>query len=49
MTYRIAQIRCVSSYPEVYEPCDDSFALVDALLANQANLLEHHPPREFAS
>ena len=29
MTYKIAQIRRVSSHPEVYEPCDDSFALVD--------------------
>lgn len=43
MTYRIAQIRRVSSHPEVYEPCDDSFALVDALLADRTNLLEHHP------
>ncbi|KAL3850099.1 hypothetical protein ACJIZ3_011981 [Penstemon smallii] len=39
----IAQIRLVSSHPEVYDPCDDSFALVDALLADRANLLEHHP------
>ncbi|KAK6946070.1 Methyltransferase small domain [Dillenia turbinata] len=38
-----AQIRLVSSHPQVYEPCDDSFALVDALLADRANLLEHHP------
>lgn len=43
MNYRTAQIRLVSSHPEVYEPCDDSFALVDALLADRANLLEHHP------
>lgn len=43
MPYRIAQIRLVSSHPEVYEPCDDSFALVDALLADRTNLLEHHP------
>lgn len=27
----------------MYEPCDDSFALVDALLADRVNLLEHHP------
>lgn len=40
---RIAQIRLVSSHPEVYEPCDDSFALVDALLADRTNLLEHKP------
>ncbi|KAL5773781.1 hypothetical protein ACOSQ2_013705 [Xanthoceras sorbifolium] len=40
---RIAQIRLVSSHPEVYEPCDDSFALVDALLADRINLLEHRP------
>ncbi|KAK1557406.1 hypothetical protein Q3G72_024141 [Acer saccharum] len=40
---RIAQIRLVSSHPEVYEPCDDSFALVDALLADRNNLLEHRP------
>lgn len=43
MSSRIAQIRLVSSHPEVYEPCDDSFALVDALLADQKNLLEHQP------
>ncbi|KAL3523220.1 hypothetical protein ACH5RR_016054 [Cinchona calisaya] len=43
MPYRIAQIRLVSSHPEVYEPCDDSFALVDALLADRTNLLEHRP------
>ncbi|XP_077221316.1 S-adenosyl-L-methionine-dependent methyltransferases superfamily protein [Tasmannia lanceolata] len=40
---RIAQIRLVSSHSEVYEPCDDSFALVDALLADRTNLLEHQP------
>ncbi|CAL0329621.1 unnamed protein product [Lupinus luteus] len=40
---RTAQIRLVSSHEEVYEPCDDSFALVDALLADRSNLLEHHP------
>ncbi|KAI3965973.1 hypothetical protein MKX01_010930 [Papaver californicum] len=33
MPSRIAQIRLVSGHPEVYEPCDDSFTLVDALLA----------------
>ncbi|OMO53658.1 Eukaryotic/archaeal PrmC-related protein [Corchorus capsularis] len=43
MSARIAQIRLVSSHPEVYEPCDDSFALVDALLADRNNLLEHKP------
>ncbi|KAK7390130.1 hypothetical protein VNO78_25429 [Psophocarpus tetragonolobus] len=40
---RIAQIRLVSSHQEVYEPCDDSFALVDALLADRHSMLEHHP------
>ncbi|KAM7505717.1 hypothetical protein LguiB_004621 [Lonicera macranthoides] len=40
---RIAQIRLVSSHPEVYEPCDDSFALVDALVADRSNLLHHRP------
>ncbi|XP_027334793.1 methyltransferase N6AMT1 [Abrus precatorius] len=40
---RTAQIRLVSSHKEVYEPCDDSFALVDALLADRNNLMEHHP------
>ncbi|XP_021290414.1 hemK methyltransferase family member 2 [Herrania umbratica] len=43
MSSRIAQIRLVSSHSEVYEPCDDSFALVDALLADRKNLLEHKP------
>ncbi|GKV26849.1 hypothetical protein SLEP1_g36071 [Rubroshorea leprosula] len=43
MPSRSAQIRLVSSHPEVYEPCDDSFALVDALLADRTNLLEHRP------
>ncbi|GAB4829500.1 hypothetical protein Ancab_019173 [Ancistrocladus abbreviatus] len=41
--FRTAQIRLVSSHPEVYEPCDDSFALVDALLSDRTNLLEHQP------
>lgn len=40
---RIASIRLVARHPEVYEPCDDSFALVDALLADKANLLEQKP------
>ncbi|KZV34481.1 hemK methyltransferase family member 2 [Dorcoceras hygrometricum] len=43
MIPKIAQIPLVSSHPEVYDPCDDSFALVDALLADRANLLEHQP------
>ena len=43
MPFRIAQIRLMSSHPEVYEPCDDSFALVDALLADKNNLIEHQP------
>ncbi|CAN7001648.1 unnamed protein product [Brassica rapa subsp. trilocularis] len=40
---RIADIMRVSSHREVYEPCDDSFALVDALLADQTNLINHNP------
>ncbi|XP_076908579.1 uncharacterized protein LOC143565506 [Bidens hawaiensis] len=43
MPPRIAQIRLVSSHPHVYAPCDDSFALVDALLADRTKLLDHHP------
>ncbi|KAL8101469.1 uncharacterized protein LOC141684266 isoform X2 [Apium graveolens] len=43
MPSMIAQIRLVSSHPEVYEPCEDSFALVDALLADRSKLLEHQP------
>ncbi|KAG0467175.1 hypothetical protein HPP92_018755 [Vanilla planifolia] len=39
----IAQIRLVSQHPEVYEPCDDSFALVDALLADRTNILNMRP------
>lgn len=43
ISHRIAQIRLVASHPEVYEPCDDSFALVDALLADRANMVDHQP------
>ncbi|KAI0503582.1 hypothetical protein KFK09_014516 [Dendrobium nobile] len=43
MLSNIAQIRLVSNHPEVYEPCDDSFALVDALLADRTNLLNMQP------
>lgn len=43
MVSKIARIELVSSHPEVYDPCDDSFALVDALLADRANLLDHRP------
>ncbi|CAN6921003.1 unnamed protein product [Brassica oleracea] len=43
MTSRTADVMRVSSHREVYEPCDDSFALVDALLADQANLINHDP------
>uniref|UniRef100_A0A803LM72 Methyltransferase small domain-containing protein n=1 Tax=Chenopodium quinoa TaxID=63459 RepID=A0A803LM72_CHEQI len=43
MTPKIADIRLVASHPEVYEPCDDSFALVDALLADRMNLLQLEP------
>ncbi|KAI5072033.1 hypothetical protein GOP47_0012139 [Adiantum capillus-veneris] len=40
---RIAEVRLVGRHPEVYEPCDDSFALVDALLADKAQLEELKP------
>ncbi|KAI3894193.1 hypothetical protein MKX03_003750, partial [Papaver bracteatum] len=40
MPSRVAQILLVSGHPEVYEPCDDSFALVDALLADRENLVD---------
>ncbi|XP_057771992.1 uncharacterized protein LOC130991674 [Salvia miltiorrhiza] len=43
MHSNIARIKLVSSHPEVYDPCDDSFALVDALLADRANLIGHRP------
>lgn len=43
MPSRTAQIRLMSSHEDVYEPCDDSFALVDALLADRNNLLTHSP------
>ncbi|ESQ36388.1 hypothetical protein EUTSA_v10009961mg, partial [Eutrema salsugineum] len=43
MTSKTADIGLVSSHPEVYEPSDDSFALVDALLADRTNLIEHNP------
>ncbi|KAF5176361.1 Methyltransferase n6amt1 [Thalictrum thalictroides] len=38
-----ADVKLVSRHTEVYEPCDDSFALVDALLADRKNLLQHKP------
>lgn len=40
---RIADIQLVGRHPEVYEPCDDSFALVDALLADRGQLEELQP------
>ncbi|CAO2838149.1 unnamed protein product [Amaranthus hypochondriacus] len=43
MPTKIADIRLVSTHPEVYEPCDDSFALVDALLSDRANLIKKQP------
>ncbi|KAG6404875.1 hypothetical protein SASPL_132452 [Salvia splendens] len=43
MRSNIARIQLVSSHPEVYDPCDDSFALVDALLADRASLIDHRP------
>ncbi|KAI4986197.1 hypothetical protein ZWY2020_018827 [Hordeum vulgare] len=42
-TLNTAQIQLVASHPEVYEPCDDSFALVDALLSDKAQLLTLQP------
>ncbi|MCO5576873.1 hypothetical protein L7F22_030694 [Adiantum nelumboides] len=38
-----ADLRLVARHPEVYEPCDDSFALVDALLADRVNLCGLQP------
>ncbi|KAL2499693.1 S-adenosyl-L-methionine-dependent methyltransferase superfamily protein [Abeliophyllum distichum] len=43
MLSRTAEIRLVNSHPEVYDPFDDSFALVNSLLIDRANLLERHP------
>ncbi|EOA21435.1 hypothetical protein CARUB_v10001821mg [Capsella rubella] len=43
MPPRIAAIPLVSSHRELYEPCDDSFALVDALLADRTHLIENNP------
>ncbi|MCO5548708.1 hypothetical protein L7F22_002167 [Adiantum nelumboides] len=40
---RSADLRLVVRHPEVYEPSDDSFALVDALLADKAHLKELRP------
>ncbi|TVU27103.1 hypothetical protein EJB05_29682 [Eragrostis curvula] len=42
-TLNTAQIPLVASHPQVYEPCDDSFALVDALLSDKAQLLTLQP------
>jgi release factor glutamine methyltransferase len=39
----VAAIHLVARHPDVYEPCDDSFALVDALLADKSSLLEQCP------
>ncbi|KAH9561685.1 hypothetical protein CY35_05G035800 [Sphagnum magellanicum] len=39
----VAAIHLVARHPDVYEPCDDSFALVDALLADKSSLLEQRP------
>ncbi|EYU46290.1 hypothetical protein ABFS82_04G056100 [Erythranthe guttata] len=43
MLPKIARIQLMSSHPQVYDPCDDSFALVDALLADRSNLIKHRP------
>ncbi|KAL5655692.1 hypothetical protein ACJX0J_035011, partial [Zea mays] len=42
-TLNTTQIPLVASHPDVYEPCDDSFALVDALLSDKAQLLTLQP------
>ncbi|KAJ3673813.1 hypothetical protein LUZ60_005805 [Juncus effusus] len=42
-TPKTAQIRLVSSHPEVYAPCDDSFLLVDSLLADRQTLIHQNP------
>jgi release factor glutamine methyltransferase len=36
-------VRLTFRHHDVYEPCDDSFALVDALMADQAHLRELDP------
>lgn len=36
-------MRLVAQHPDVYELCDDSFALVDTLLDDKVNLLEQRP------
>ncbi|KAH7290189.1 hypothetical protein KP509_30G035600 [Ceratopteris richardii] len=38
-----AGLRLLARHPEVYGPSDDSFVLVDALLAEKAHLRELHP------
>uniref|UniRef100_A0A804NUM7 PIPK domain-containing protein n=1 Tax=Zea mays TaxID=4577 RepID=A0A804NUM7_MAIZE len=43
VTLITAQIPLVASHPDVHEPCDDSFALVDALLSDKAQLLTLQP------
>ncbi|KAI5058374.1 hypothetical protein GOP47_0026544 [Adiantum capillus-veneris] len=40
---RSADLHLVARHPEVYEPSDDSFALVDALLAEKVHLKELRP------
>lgn len=40
---KTADLLLVARNPEVYEPCEDSFALVDALLADRAHLRELRP------
>jgi hypothetical protein len=42
-TLNTAQILLVASHPDVYEPCDDSFALIDALLSDKAHILTLQP------
>jgi len=39
----VAAIHLVARHPDVYEPCDDSFALADALLADKSSLLKQRP------
>lgn len=48
MTCPVAQIKLTCYNKDVYEPSDDSFALVDAL-ALQVGRWQQEPPRRSAS
>lgn len=38
-----ADLRLVARHPEVYEPCEDSFALVDAIISDRCFLKDLNP------